>query len=145
MVGGHLFVRFVQPHLKRLADIGHKYGKKVMLHCCGSIKELMPYLIDAGIDALQALQPDALGMDPRELKEKYGGVMVFNGCIDSHHVLINGTAELAIEKTKETLEIMMPGGGFVLSPSHDYLLEETPVETVLAMYDTVLKYGKYKQ
>lgn len=143
LVGGHLFQRFVQPYIKRLADIGHRYGKKVMLHCCGSIQALIPFLIEAGVDALQALQPDAIDMDPRGLKQKYGNVMVFNGCIDSHYVLIKGTPQLAWEKTRETLEIMMPGGGYVLSPSHDYLLEETPVETVLAMYDAAREFGRY--
>jgi uroporphyrinogen decarboxylase len=41
------------------------------------------------------------------------------------------------------MEIMKPGGGYILSPSHDYLLEETPVENVLAMYDTALEFGSY--
>ena len=46
--------------------------------------------------------------------------------------------------TRKTLDVMMPGGGYILSPSHDYLLEETPIENVLTMYDTCLEYGVYR-
>lgn len=137
LLGGALFNRFVYPYLKRLANLAHTYGLKVMLHCCGGIEPLIPKLIEAGIDALQALQPDAVGMEPAFLKNKYGSQMVFNGCIDSHHVLIEGTPALARETTIRIVNIMKPGGGFILSPSHDYLLEETPVENVLGMYDAV--------
>lgn len=143
IVGEKLFRRFILPHLKRLAELGHKYGLKVMMHCCGGFASLIPCLAEVGIDALQSLQPDAYGMDPASLKKNYGDIMIFNGCIDSHHVLIDGNTELVEKKTREVLDIMMPGGGYILSPSHDYLLEETPVENVLAMYDTALKYGKY--
>ncbi len=143
IVGERLFRRFLLPHLKRLADLGHQYGLKVMLHCCGGFAPLIPCLAEAGIDALQSLQPDAAGMEPAALKKHYGDIMVFNGCIDSHNVLIDGTPEWVREKTREVLTVMMPGGGFILSPSHDYLLEETPVENVLAMYDTAAEYGIY--
>jgi len=143
LLGVELFNLFIVPHLKRLADLGHEYNLKVMLHCCGGIEPLIPSLIDAGIDALQALQPDALGMDPFMLKKKYGNKIVFNGCIDSHHALIKGTAEHTKEVTENVIDIMKHGGGFIVSPSHDYLLEETSVGNVLVMYDTARSYGKY--
>jgi uroporphyrinogen decarboxylase len=143
IVGENLFRKFLLPHFERLAKLGHQYGLKVMLHCCGGFAPLIPCLVEAGIDALQSLQPDAYGMEPACLKQKYGDIIIFNGCVDSHNVLINGNPESVKEKTREILEVMMPGGGFILSPSHDYLLEETPVENVLAMYDTVMEYGNY--
>ncbi len=141
IVGEELFRRFMLPHFKRLADLGHCYGKRVMLHCCGGFASLIPCLAEAGIDALQSLQPDARGMEPASLKRNYGKIMIFNGCIDSHNALIAGTPESVAETTRHVLDIMMPGGGFILSPSHDYLLGETPVENVLAMYDTARTYG----
>lgn len=143
IIGEELFRRFIFPHLKRLADLGHKYGHKVMLHCCGGFAPLIPCLSEAGIDALQSLQPDARDMEPESLKKKYGDIIVLNGCVDSHNILIDGYPEMVEEKTRRILSVMMAGGGYILSPSHDYLLEETPVENVLAMYDTALKYGGY--
>jgi uroporphyrinogen decarboxylase len=136
LLGEGLFRRFMFQHLKSFADLGHRYGLKVMLHCCGGFEPLIPAMIEAGIDALQSLQPSVAGMDPAVLKARYGDRMVFNGCIDSHHVLIDDDPEKVREKTREIVRIMQPGGGFICSASHDYILEETPVENVLAMFDT---------
>ena len=137
LFGATLFRRFIFPHLERLCLLGHGYGKKVMLHCCGAYAPLMPAMIEAGLDAVQALQPATPDMQPAVLKARFGRQLVFNGCIDSHHVLIEGTPESVRRRTGEVLDIMRPGGGYVLSASHDYLLEETPVENVLAMFDAV--------
>ena len=138
-----MFRRFFLPHLKRLIDLGHDYGLKVMMHCCGGFAPLIPTLIEAGLDGLQALQPSTRGMEPTKLKAAFGDRITFNGCIDTQFVLIEGTPALVREKTREVLDIMKPGGGYVASPSHDYLLPETPVENVLALYDTVREYGTY--
>jgi len=138
LLGLDLFRRFLLPQLKRLIDLGHRYGLKVMLHCCGGFRPLIPDLIDAGMDGLHALQPDAVGMDPAGLKRDFGEKILLNGSIDSKHILIDGESpEWVRERTREILRIMAPGGGYVASASHDTILEETPVENVLAMFDAV--------
>ena len=144
LLGPDLFERFILPHQKRLFDVGHAYGLKVQLHCCGGFAPLIPSLIEAGVDALHAVQPDCHGMDLRELKANFGERVLFSGGIDSHHVLINGTPEMVREKTREVLEIMMPGGGYVGGASHDTTLEETPVENVVAMFDAIREFGQYE-
>ena len=138
-----LFERFVLPHLARLIDLGHAYGLKVMLHCCGGFAPLIPSLIGAGLDAVHAVQPSCTGMDLATLKAEFGDRLVFNGGIDSHHVLIEGTPETVREATRDVLRIMMPGGGFIAGASHDWILPETPVENVLAMFDAVREFGRY--
>jgi uroporphyrinogen decarboxylase len=129
------FDRFMLPHLKRLIDLGHAYRLKVQLHCCGGYEPLIPAMIDAGLDGLHAVQPCCGGMDLAILKTRYGGRILFNGAIDSHHVLIDGTPELVRQKTREVLKIMAPGGGYVAG---------APVENVIAMFDTVREYGVYR-
>jgi uroporphyrinogen decarboxylase len=112
-----------------------------MLHCCGGFRPLIPILIEAGLDGLHALQPDTRGMEPASLKRDFGGKIVLNGGIDSHHILINGPdPDFVREKTKEILDIMAPGGGYIGGASHDTILEETPTENVLAMFDTIDAY-----
>jgi uroporphyrinogen-III decarboxylase len=142
-LGPELFSRFVLPHLKRLIDLGHAYNLKVQLHCCGGFAELIPLLIEAGLDGLHAVQPCCRGMDLASLKSDFGDKMVFNGAIDSHHVLIEGTPQTVRQKTREVLEIMKPGGGYIAGASHDTILEETPLENVLAMFDTIREFGSY--
>lgn len=143
LIGEQQFRRFVFPHLKRLAELGHAHCLPVMLHCCGGFEPLIPALIEGGIDAVHAVQPSCAGMDLRELKAKYGERVVFNGGIDSQHVLIEGTPATVREKTREVLEIMMPGGGYIAGASHDTILEETPVENVVAMFEAIGEFGRY--
>jgi uroporphyrinogen decarboxylase len=134
------FHRFLVPHLERLCRLGHEHHLKVMMHCCGNYAAIIPDMIAAGIDGLQAVQPCGRGMEPERLKEAYGRQMLFNGCIDSHHVLMEGTPDLVRTRTAEVMNIMKPGGGYVLSASHDYILDQTPVENVLAMFDVAREY-----
>jgi len=138
-----LFRRFVLPHLRRYIELGHAYGLRVMLHCCGGIRPLIPAMIEAGLDGVHAVQPSCVGMDLRALKLEFGSRILFNGAIDSHHVLINGTPQSVREATREVLAIMKPGGGYVAGASHDSILEETPVANVLAMFDAVHEFGAY--
>ena len=143
LLGEEMFRRFMLPHLKRLVDLGHEYSLKVMLHCCGGIAELIPAMIEIGLDGLHAIQPCCRGMDLADLKARFGDKILLNGAIDSQHVLIDGTAESVRRSTREVLDIMKPGGGYVAGASHDTILEETPVENVLAMFDAVREFGVY--
>jgi len=142
LLGVELIDRFALPSLARLIDLGHRYDKKVLLHCCGGFRPLIPSMIRAGLDGVHALQPFCEGMEPAGLKRDFGGRLLLNGAIDSHHVLIDGTPQMVREKTREVLDIMSPGGGYVAGASHDYILGETPLENVLAMFDTIRDYGR---
>lgn len=143
IVGPSLFERFLLPPLTRLINLGHDYGLKVQLHCCGGVEPLLPLLIGAGLDAIHAVQPCCGGMDLAHLKRTYGDRLVFNGAIDSQAVLIEGNPELVRAAVQRTLAIMAPGGGYIAGASHDYLLPETPVANVVAMFDAVHELGRY--
>jgi uroporphyrinogen-III decarboxylase len=141
LLGLSLFEQFALPSLRRLIDLGHRVGKKVMLHCCGGFRPLIPSMIAAGLDAVHALQPSCQGMEPRALKRDFGDRLVLNGAIDSHHVLIEGTPDSVRRDTRAILDIMAPGGGYIAGASHDWILPETPLENVLAMFDAIREYG----
>jgi len=116
---------------KQLANV------KVMLHCCGGIRELLPDLIDAGLDAINPVQISARGMDARELKNEFGKEMVFwgGGC-DTQTVLPQGTPESIRKHVREQVSILRPGGGFVFQQVHN-ILAHVPPENVVAMFDAV--------
>ncbi|MBI4027944.1 MAG: hypothetical protein HY360_23370 [Verrucomicrobia bacterium] len=143
LMSAAMFRRFFLPHVKRLIDLGHRYQLKVMLHCCGGYQPLIPAMIEAGLDGLHAVQPGCTGMDLARLKADFGKKILFNGAIDSQHILIDGTPSSVREGTRKVLEIMMPGGGYAAGASHDWILEETPVENVLAMFDAIREFGVY--
>lgn len=143
LLGEKLFNEFMTPSIRRLCATAHEFGLRTMLHCCGSFRILMPAMIDAGVEAFQSLQPITDDMLPENLKSSLGDKVVFNGCVDSVRVLIRGDRDLARDETRRVLNIMKPGGRYILSASHDYILEETPVENVTQMFDTCLEEGVY--
>lgn len=144
LVGPELFRRFFAPHLASHARLAHEFGKPLMLHCCGGVRELVPVMAEAGIDALHALQPDCSGMESAAFARDFGDLLVLNGGIDSHGLLINGTPELVRSGTRATLAAMTGDGkggqregGYIAGASHDYILPETPVENVVAMFEEI--------
>lgn len=142
LLGESLFRRFLIPHLKRLVNLGHDYNLKVLLHCCGGFAPLIPAMIETELDGLQALQPNCRGMEPQSIKSAFGNRLVLMGAINTQ-LLIDGTPQDAEAETQRILRIMKPGGGYVASPSHDYILAETPVENILAVYQAIRQYGDY--
>jgi uroporphyrinogen decarboxylase len=142
LLGPGLYSAFISPCIRRLSGLGHDRGLKVMMHCCGGFRPLIPLMVADGLDGLHALQPRCAGMDPAGLKRDFGVSLLLNGAIDSQSVLIEGDPASAREETLRTLSIMAPGGGYVAGASHDYILEETPVANVLAMFDAIAEYRR---
>ena len=103
-------------------------------------KTLIEYFIEMGINAVDTLQPEAKDMSPKYLKRKFGGRLAFHGCISTAGPVAFGTVDDVINDVKTTLDIMMPGGGYCFAPTHA-LQDNSPVENVIAMYETVNKYG----
>jgi len=116
---------------KELADV------KVKLHCCGGVRELLPDLIEAGLDAINPVQISCAGMDAKGLKADFGDQLTFwgGGC-DTHKVLSFGTPEEVRRHVKEQVSILSPGGGFVFQQVHN-VLANVPPENVIAMLDAV--------
>jgi uroporphyrinogen decarboxylase len=117
---------------KQLADI------KVMLHCCGGIRELLPDLIEAGLDTTNPVQTNCTGMDAAELKKEFGKDIAFwgGGC-DNRDVLPNRTPDEIKRHVKEQIGILSPGGGFVFQQIHN-IMADVPPENIVAMFDAAL-------
>ena len=135
--------RFMKPYLKRFVDLGKSAGLKVMFHSCGAVRAIIPDLIEIGMDALNPVQVRAEGMDPAGLKRDFGDRICFHGGIDHQHVLAHGTVDEVRAEVRRMIDVMAPGGGYCLAPSHDLLLAEFPSENVVAMYDEAFHYGRY--
>lgn len=132
------------PAYKMLCDHIHECSDaKTLSHCCGSIRHIIPYMIEAGIDCLNPVQTSAGGMDAAELKAEFGGKIVFwGGGIDTQHTLPHGTPEDVREMVKERIKIFAPGGGFIFTQIHN-LQADVPFENVVAMLDAVKEFGSY--
>jgi len=116
---------------KQLADV------KVMLHCCGGVRELLPDLIDAGLDAINPVQISCRGMDAAALKRDFGRDIVFwGGGADTQSILAQGMPSQVTDHVRRQLEIWRPGGGFVFQQVHN-IMANVPPENIVAMFATV--------
>lgn len=130
MISPEMFRKFVMPSLKRLIDVGKKHHKKVMVHSCGSIYQIIPDLIDAGVDILHPLQAQAFGMSAQELKQ-YKNDIAFVGGIDAQSFFVNATPQQIKDEVHRVRDILGPG--LVVSPSHEEILPNVPPENIKAM------------
>jgi len=118
---------------KDLADV------KVQLHCCGGVYELLPDLIEAGLDAINPVQVSSKGMDPVRLKREFGDQITFwgGGC-DTQRILPSAAPEKVQSHVKEMVSTLCPGGGFVFQQVHN-VLANVPPENIVAMLNQVNK------
>lgn len=142
MVSLKLFRKHIRPRLQQYVDLGKAYGIPVMFHSCGSSSWAFEDFIEMGISIIDTLQPEAANMAPAFLKSRFGDRLAFHGCISTGGPVAYGSVAETITNVRETLEIMMPGGGFALSPSHQ-LQDNSPTENVVAMYTAAQKFGCY--
>ena len=103
-------------------------------HCCGSLREIIPDLLEMGMDVLNPVQCNCPGMDPSELKREYGRALSFMGGVDTQHLLPTADADDVYGATVRLLEDMTAdGGGYILAGSHA-VPPETPLANIFAMY-----------
>jgi len=140
-ISPEMYRQIIKPRHRKLYEFVHKYSDaKVFLHSCGSIVEIIPDLIEIGVDILNPVQTTAAGMDPVTLKKKFGKEITFwgGGC-DTQHVLPFGTVEDVRRDVQERLKIFTDGSGYVFTQIHNILAEVEP-EKVVAMFLTAKEY-----
>lgn len=134
LISPEMFETFVAPRIKAMADLAHRYGIQLLLHSDGNVTDLIPRFIDLGVDILDPIQPEADRMDPVFLKKEYGKDLVFRGGISAQRTLAMGTVQEVTDETRRVIDIMAPGGGYILSPGHPVLQDDIPVDNIIAMY-----------
>lgn len=108
LVSPKLFEQFVALRLRRLVDMAHSHGVKVMFHSCGAIVPLIDGIIAAGVDILDPIQVTAQGMDPKFLKERFGRRICLHGTIDTQYLLPQGSPEDVRRTVREMIGVLGP-------------------------------------
>ena len=138
LISPAMYREFFQPRQAAMWRRAHELSKaKVMLHCCGGVRELLPGLIEAGLDAINPVQIACRGMDPAGLKRDFGGQLVFwgGGC-NTQSVLRQGTPAETREHVRRLMDVWSPGGGYVFQQVHN-VLADVPPENIVAMLEGV--------
>ncbi len=134
----------VMPGHQALFRTVHENSRAaVFFHTDGAVMDLIPDLIEAGVDCLNSVQTDSAGMDGLELKRRFGRNITFwGGGVDTHRILPFGTPEQVREDVRRRIQIFGPGGGYVFASIHN-MLGDVPPQNILAAVDAVVEFGSY--
>jgi len=123
--------RLLWQRAKQLANV------KVMLHCCGGVRELLPDLIDAGLDAINPVQITCRGMDAAGLKRDFGRDLAFwgGGC-DTRDIFSQATPAQVRDHVQRLVALWRPAGGYVFQQVHN-ILANVPPDNIIAMFGAV--------
>jgi len=91
---------------------------------------------------LYTLQPEAKNMEPAYLKDRFGEKLSFHGCISTAGPVVDAPVDEVVQDVINKLNILMPGGGYALAPTHQ-LQDNSRTENVVALYETAKEYGTY--
>lgn len=134
IVSKEVLKRLVFPNLKKFAELGHRYNARVMLHSDGDIGEIIPELIDAGVDIINPVQPGCPGMEPMRLKREFGKSLCFHGLLDNQNLLPFGTTQEVRAEMRRLVEVAGVDGGLALSPNCGFQVD-VPIENILSVYE----------
>lgn len=141
-----MYKKLIWPYHKQLFNFIKAKAKTdvyIFYHCDGACREAIPLLIEAGVDILNPIQVNCPGMDTKDLKKEFGKDISFWGALcDSQDILPYGTVEHVKEETKRRVEDCMKDGGWIAAPIHN-ILAEVPPENIIAMRETLDRYGRY--
>ena len=135
------FGDFLLPRMKRMMELARQAGAKVECHSDGAIRELIPTLIEAGMDILDPVQWRCSGMDRERLKRDFGASLVFHGAMDNQYTLAFGSVDEVVQEVHDNLAILGQGGGYILGPCHNIQVVSSP-ENIVAMYETCYFEGR---
>ena len=129
------------PYQQRVNGWIHAHTPwKTFMHCCGGIEPLLESIVEAGFDILNPVQCSARGMDPVDLKRRFGSRLVFwGGGVNTQQTLPFGTPREVRDEVRRRIEIFAPGGGFVFNAIHN-VQADAPIENVLAMFEALAEY-----
>ena len=133
-ISPQMWEAFIRKPLKRYFDVSHAHGCKVMKHSCGAIRDIIPMLIEDGVDVLDPIQVAAAGMDLPGLVRDFGQSLCFHGGVDTQRTLPFGSTQDVRAEVRSYLDLTRANGGYFLCSSQEYM-EDIPLDNILAIYD----------
>lgn len=136
LMGPSLWREFIKPRIAKMYEAAHRADKRVMIHCCGDVKAVLPDLAEVGVDIFNPFQPEV--MECMATKRAYQGRMSFYGGISVQRLLPLGTPEEVRAETQRLLRELGAGGGYIAAPSHD-VPSDVPAKNMAAMIEVLMR------
>ena len=136
--------REIKPRLRILCEHIHaRTAARIFLHSDGPIREIIPDLIETGIDILNPVQFTLPGMELQRLKADFGRDLTFwGGGVDTQHVLPLASSEEVAAQVRQTVRTMMPGGGYVFATVHN-IQADVPAVNIIALREAFASVANY--
>lgn len=134
LMGPQLWRRFIKPRIARMYGAVKAAGKAVFIHSCGKVQELLPDLVDLGVDVFNPFQPEV--MDLGEIKRRFGHQLAFYGGMSVQSVLPFGTPQQVRTEARRLMDEVGQGGGYIIGPSHD-MPGDIPLANMVAFVESV--------
>lgn len=135
-----IFREFFKPYYRELVDYAHELGMHFWFHCCGNILPFLPELIEIGVDVLHPIQKYT--MDEREVAQKYGGDICIWAGFDVQRIIPYGTPEDVRKEVRFLLDTYFRPEGRLILAAGNNMTPDTPMESLEALLDEALWYGK---
>lgn len=142
LVSNEMWVEFLGTGFRAFIDLAKQYGLRVMHHTCGSVRPLVPLMIERGLDVLQSLQPEAADMDAAVLKRDFGDRLAFHGGISIQRTLPFGNVQDVRNEVRGRIAALAARGGYILCTAHN-IQADVPLENVRALLDAHREFGGY--
>jgi uroporphyrinogen decarboxylase len=124
--------KYIKPRMKTMFERVRNAGKKVLHHSCGDIHEILPDLIEIGLDVYQTFQPEIY--DIKKIKKEYGKDLAFWGGISTQTLLPYASVDEVKRVINETISILGENGGYIAAPTHA-VPYDVPPENIVAMIE----------
>ena len=131
--------KYFKPLYAKWLAMGKAAGLRTWMHACGAIGEVLPDLVDIGLDVWETVQAHLPGSEPERLKREFGDRLVFAGGINCQHVLGAGAPDQVREHVRERIRVLGRNGGYLCGPDH-CIKPGVPFENVNAMYETIREF-----
>ncbi len=144
LISPRMYRQVLKPiHADYIAFIKAHTKSKVFFHTDGDVFDLIDDFIEIGVDILNPIQTSAGKMaDLVAIKKRYGRNLCLCGAVDTYRILPFGTPEQVRQEVRRVIDILGPGGGYMVAAVHT-ILDEVPAENILAMVDAVEEFGHY--
>jgi uroporphyrinogen decarboxylase len=138
LISPTLWRKYMKPRMKIIINKIKRRGVYILYHSDGDIRQVIPDLIEIGVDIVNPIQPDC--MDPAEIKRLYGDKLTLSGTISIQETLVYGSPESVQKEVVRIIKTCGNEGGLIISPSNQ-ALPDVKLENFLMVYETVKKFG----
>lgn len=142
LMSAGMWREFIRPGFTEYLALIKRHGALAMHHTCGSVVEIIPDMIDCGLDVLQSIQPEAAGMSLADLKMRFGKRLCFQGGVSIQKTMPYGTPDDVRREVAALARASRPDGGYIFCTSHN-IQADTPVENVVALVEAYREYGRH--